>query len=258
MNKIFIVGCARSGTSILGELIAAHPEVTYFFEQHSTWELGGMGENESHRLLAKHATEAVKAQIQAWFQEHAQNAVTLVEKNPRNILRIPYVKSIFPDAKFIHIIRDGRDVACSMVPGCGGEEWRHLKPPSWMGFYKNYVGAIRCAHAWKESVEIGLSDLQAVEHIQVRYEDLLRSPLDTAARIFEFIGLASHPAVHDFCKLITNSTSNTYHAKIQTRWYRDDHTERIGRWRENLTPAEMNEVNKILQPLLGQLGYPAG
>lgn len=44
----------------------------------------------------------------------------LVEKNPRHTLRIPFLKAIFPDAKIIHIVRDGRDVTCSLVPGCGG------------------------------------------------------------------------------------------------------------------------------------------
>ncbi len=60
MNIALIVGCARSGTSILGELIASHPEVKYIFEAHHIWEIAGLGENESHCLLKEHATPDVK------------------------------------------------------------------------------------------------------------------------------------------------------------------------------------------------------
>ena len=104
VNYTFVIGCARSGTSILGELIASHLELKYIFEASDIWELGGMGENESHRLTAQHATEPVKQQIREWFESQSRDANILVEKNPRNSLRIPYVKAIFPEAKFIHIV----------------------------------------------------------------------------------------------------------------------------------------------------------
>ena len=176
LNIVLLVGCARSGTSILGELIGSHPNVKYVFEAHAIWELGGKGINDSHRLTAERATPLVKNKIRNWFQEQSQNTLTLVEKNPRNILRIPYIHEIFPEAKIIHIVRDGRDVACSMAPGCGGEEWSHLKPPSWQEFYANYTGIERCVMAWKQIMEIGLHDLQAVPHLQIRYEDLVMNP----------------------------------------------------------------------------------
>jgi hypothetical protein len=255
VNYIFITGCARSGTSILGELIASHPEVKYIFEASNIWEMGGMGENESHRLTARHATEAVKKQVRGWFESQAKGTSMLVEKNPRNSLRVPYVKEIFPEAKFIHIVRDGRDVACSMVPGCGGAEWGHLKPPSWQEYYKNYSGATRCAHAWKQVLETALDDLSHIPHIQVRYEDLLASTLSVTKTIFNFLELDIHANTLEFCKKTTNNTSSSYHAKYQDRWYRDDHTARVGRWHENLNAEEKQTINSLLKPLLTELGY---
>jgi hypothetical protein len=251
----FIIGCARSGTSILGELIASHPEVKYIFEASHIWELGGLGENESHRLTAQAATPQVKEQIRAWFEIQAGDANIVVEKNPRNSLRVPYVKEIFPEAKFIHIVRDGRDVACSLVPGCGGPEWNHLKPPSWKEYYVNYSGAIRCAHVWKEVVETTLSDLPQVPYLQVRYEDLLATPEITAKKIFDFLGVELHSNTLEFCRKITSNTSSAYHAKIQEQWYRNDHKVRVGRWRENLNEEEQEVINYLLTPLLTQFGY---
>ena len=63
-----------------------------------------------------------------------------------------------------------------MVPGCGRDEWSHLRPPSWKTFFDRYSGPTRCAIAWKEIMEIGLQDLANVPHLQIRYEDLIASP----------------------------------------------------------------------------------
>lgn len=255
MNITFVIGCARSGTSILGELIASHPAVKYIFEAHSIWELGGPGENGSHRLTVEHATPAIKAEIESWFRNQGQDTQVLVEKNPRNILRIPYIKEIFPEAKIIHIVRDGRDVACSMIPGCGKEKWLHLKPPSWKKYYDSYSGGIRCAMAWKQIMEIGLQDLQNVPHLQIRYEDLVVSAGSVIVNIFNYMGLDLHPAVIKFSSQIANDTQFTYHASHQDYWFQNNHYHRIGRWRENLTKMEQEKINNILMPLLVRLGY---
>lgn len=255
MNIALIVGCARSGTSILGELIEAHPEIQYVFEAHSVWELGGSGINNSHRMVAQDATEFIKARVRNWFEERNGGACLIVEKNPRNTLRIPYVREIFPEAKIIHIVRDGRDVACSLVPGCGGAEWWHLKPPSWQVLMSNYEGPMRCARAWKEIMEIALADLSGVCHLQLRYEDLVNDPFEVATRIMTYLGLGSHPAVEDFCLKIQNSTDCTYHARQQSMWYRSDHRSRIDRWRENLSREEQSVIRDLLAPLLHELDY---
>ena len=81
-----IIGCARSGTSILGEAVAAHPDVTYIFEAHQIWEKGGEGPNGCHRLISASATPAVKAEILEWFARQSEAGRILVEKCPRNTL----------------------------------------------------------------------------------------------------------------------------------------------------------------------------
>jgi hypothetical protein len=248
MKVTFVVGCARSGTSILGELIASHPDVRYVFEAATVWERGGMGANESHRLTAAHATPDVNKVIRQWAEAEGRDASMLVEKSPRNILRIPYVLEIFPEAKIIHIVRDGRDVACSMVPGCGRDEWSHLRPPSWKTFFDRYSGATRCAVAWKEIMEIGLRDLADVSHLQIRYEDLIASPESIAREIFSYMGLDLLSTVTDFCRRISNETASSYHARHQDRWYRNDHEVRVGRWRKNLSESDKLEINPLLTP----------
>ena len=255
MNIALVFGCARSGTSILGELIAAHPDVKYVFEAHHVWDAGGTDENGSHRLTERHATPEARQSIRQWFADQGAATRLVVEKNPRNVLRIPFLRAILPEARLIHLVRDGRDVACSMVPGCGGSEWHHLKPPSWNEFFGRAEGAERCAMVWKEVVEIALADLAETPHLQIRYEDVVRTPRAAADAVMRFIGLDTVPPVFDFCGRIQNFTAASYHAQIQTHWWRDDHRERIGRWRENLTAGEQRTIDKLLAPLLRRLGY---
>ena len=71
-------------------------------------------------LASRDATPAIREGIREWATNEARGASMFVEKSPRNILRVPYVRAIFPEARIVHIVRDGRDVACSMVPACGG------------------------------------------------------------------------------------------------------------------------------------------
>ena len=250
-----VVGCARSGTSILGELLAAHPSVAYVFEAQRTWDQVGNARDQSHRLVAADATPEARAQIRAWFAEQLGSAALVVEKTPRNILRLPFVRAVFPEARVIHIVRDGRDVACSLLPGIGGAKWRHLKPPSWQRLLAEHTGVVRCALVWNEVLEIALADLSDMPHLQVRYEDLIAAPERVATAVLRYLDLPEHPSVAAFLRKIQNETADSYHAERQVKWYRDDHAVRVGRWRENMTPPEQRVVGELLAPLLRRLGY---
>ena len=63
LRNAFFVCVARSGASISGELIAAHPQAGYLFEAHQIWEVGGSGINASRRLTTGHATPQVAEAI---------------------------------------------------------------------------------------------------------------------------------------------------------------------------------------------------
>ena len=58
-----------------------------------------------------------------------------------------------------------------------------------------------------------------------------------------------------FCGKIQNATTGSHHAALQTHWYRDDHRQRVGRWRENLNPQQQQAVTAAIQSMLGRLGY---
>ena len=255
MNIALIMGCARSGTSILGELIGSHPDVRYKHEAHSIWNKAGLGENDSHRLLASHANDKIKRKIRRRFEYAKGQAEFLAEKCPRSVLRVPFIRDVFPEAKLVHIYRDGRDVACSLLPGIGGDEWKHLKPPNWKALFEQEKGIVRCAKTWLTVMEIALADLEEVPHLAVRYEELVQKPWEIAQNILHFLDLPEHDQVRDFCERIQNRTDGSYQPEKQSKWYRPDHKVRVGRWRENLSDAEAEAVTALLAPMLERLGY---
>lgn len=116
MKPIIIIGAGRSGTNILRDILctvtglATWPcdEINYI------WRHGNRS-YPTDELEKKHATPRVKKYIRNAFADIQQkyNADTVVEKTCANSLRVRFVNEIFPDAKFIHIIRDGRDVVNS-------------------------------------------------------------------------------------------------------------------------------------------------
>ena len=255
MNIALIMGCARSGTSILGELLGSHPEVKYKHEAHAVWDKAGLGENESHRLTHEHATPEVRRLLRKKFSEEQGAAALFAEKCPRSVVRVPFLRAVFPEAKLIHLVRDGRDVACSMLPGLGGDEWRHLKPANWKHLMATDCGVMRCAKAWAAIMDTALADLANVPHFALRYEDLVQSPESKAEEIFRFLELPMSPSVFAFCKKIQNQTAGSYHAHKQVKWFREDHEARIGRWRENLSPEEARMMEELLRPWLTKFGY---
>lgn len=252
MNITFIVGCARSGTSILGELCEAHPRVMYVYEEH-IWRR--LAETDHHAVTVDDITDKNRLKLKKWMRMYKRKNKAVVEKNPRHVVRIPFMKSVFPEAKIIHIVRDGRDVSCSLKSGLCGKTWAHVKPPRWREIERDYEGVIRCAHAYHDIMQYPMRDLEEVEHLQVKFEDYVADSRGIAKEVMNYIGLPMHDKVLQLADKVQDEMEGSYVAKNQMRWYKKDHTKRIGRWKENMTEDEQIEVNRILRPVLDYYGY---
>lgn len=113
-KPIVVLGAARSGTKMLANLLKKHPDVAYLEEPNYIWKRtnGWVGHD---MLPASLATPELIAQIREVFIKYMekQGKTRFCEKTPANTLRLPFVLEVLPDAKVIHILRDGRDVAVS-------------------------------------------------------------------------------------------------------------------------------------------------
>jgi hypothetical protein len=104
---IILFGNFRSGTTLLHKLISIHPDVVSLYEPVSLWLYADPGRSHDE-FDERDVTENVKLYIRNEFlkyQQQHENRI-VVEKTPHNILRIPYVRAVFPEARFLYIIRE--------------------------------------------------------------------------------------------------------------------------------------------------------
>lgn len=111
---LFILGAARSGTTVLADCLSLHPDVAYWVEPKYIWSYGKPGEASDSRT-AEEANVATKKYIRNRFLAFLKRSgkSLFIEKTPSNVFRLSFINAVFPEARFIHIIRDGRDVSLS-------------------------------------------------------------------------------------------------------------------------------------------------
>ena len=256
-----ITGCPRSGTSILGELVGTLEGVDYRFEPgHPWWPWGnGAGLGGSDRLTESDVIRSRGAQ--RWLEE--QDGPVVVEKSPRMVMATRLHRAIFPGVKIIHIVRDGRDVACSLVPGLsaprharGHVAWNHVRVPNWpMILDATEPDAIRGAHVWSLAMSIALADLKGTEHCQVRYEDLVEDAEGELRRVARFLGVSVGETTKEACERVSDRPGEQEAAQ-QTRWH-VPHERHVGRWRD-LPDDVAAEVDRITRKERAALGYSSG
>lgn len=125
---VVVVGAARSGTKLLRECLGREPGISVVpYDMNFIWRLG----NESlphDEIPASAATPRTGARI-ARHLDRWRSSPILVEKTVSNALRVPFVHALFPDAMFVHLIRDGYDVVES-----SHRQWS--ASPSWQYMFR--------------------------------------------------------------------------------------------------------------------------
>ncbi len=113
-KPLFIIGAARSGTTMLGELMSHHPEIAYWLEPKYIWRYGNASAKSDLRDEAQATSRVIKF-IRGKFYDFIsrKQKTRFLEKTPSNVFRIPFIYKVFPNAHFIYITRDGRDVILS-------------------------------------------------------------------------------------------------------------------------------------------------
>jgi hypothetical protein len=119
LKFVFIIGSPRSGTTVLGEILDKHEAISQWYEPYFVWDHYFRDENHDERFVADAAAK-IREQIYNDFKRYRKSTGSsiIVDKSPRNSLKIPFIRRIFPGAYFIHLIRDGRDVTLSI-----NKEW---------------------------------------------------------------------------------------------------------------------------------------
>jgi hypothetical protein len=233
-----ILGCGRSGTSIFGELFESLPGVTYLSEPHLA----------DVPAVALDETLAVKVpQVDGNDTPPAG-----LPAAPNDLYRaLPEPLVVFWQ------VRHPLDAICSLRVGISQDWGHHPRPPDWRDWLHRPV-VEQCAHHWAVINGAGYELVRDVAVLN-RFEDMIRRPQTTADRTVRSIGIDPPTVATELAAWSqrVQDTNNEHFVEAVTsrRHSRTDHSRRVGRWRENLSPAEVAAVLPIVAPAASQLGY---
>jgi hypothetical protein len=262
-GMFFIVGSARSGTTLLRMILNAHPDVAVPPESRFVVELHRSDEVQVDDFLARldahqrwiswnTPIEDVRAQlsgmttvayteaIEAAFVAFAKNRnkKRYGDKTPRYIENIPLLARLWPDARFVHLVRDGRDVALSYADVPFG--------PSTVA---------KAAVLWKERVVLGMQQgrpLGPKRYTELRYERLLANPQEEIEALCSFLDLDFDPVMLDY------SARARAEVLDRARLYNPNVTKSIAKtrsWDEQMPRAQVEMFEAVAGDTLEELGY---
>jgi Sulfotransferase family len=168
------------------------------------------------------------------------------DKTPMYMRHLPILERLFPDAQYVHLVRDGRDAALSfleMPEGTFTRTWAH--PTS----------AAQFACLWRKEVSDARSLGRRVgdaRYYEVRYEDLVARPDETVAAICAFVEIPFDAEMLAYAGVVDVSD------KPHQRRLRRPPTVGVRSWREDMSAADIGAFERVAGDLLEELGYDRG
>ncbi len=214
MKRFFLVGCARSGTTLLQSLLASHPEVISFPESNFFNHLFPHSEPKRKRLgiISRRAKPTLSSflqesgyksdrlspfalfprQLTAYFSNTLdqiatqQNKTIWIEKTPSHLYHLDYIARHIDRPRFIHIIRAGKDTVASLY------DVRQKYPKQWANEPPSIELSIE---RWIKDVSISLQYADAPNHFLLSYEDLVARPQTALENLCQFMDLSFLPTM---------------------------------------------------------------
>ena len=220
-RPVFIVSPPRSGSTLLFETLAGAPGLySPGDESHALIEgVAGLAPAahgwDSNRLLAGDATDAIAAALRERFFRALRDrdgrspaggaVVRMLEKTPKNSLRIPFLRAVFPDARFVFLLREPQQVLGSMIdgwrsgnfemypqlPGWDGPSWSFLLTPGWRQASGRPLAEI-VARQWASATAALVEDLESLPGeawTAIGHERFLQDPQAEVERLCAWAGL---------------------------------------------------------------------
>ena len=279
-RPIILVGAARSGTKALRDALGHHPELAVVpHDVNFVWKFGNYAVTHDE-LDPDHARPEVVRYIRSFLAGYGRGGRRVVEKTVSNALRVPFVRAVVPDAVFVHLVRDGRDVAESAIRMWRAPlERRRLLdklrdvpiaalPTYARQYLQRYLWRRWAARAQLESWGPRFAGMDE----EVRQRPLLEVCALQWQRCVEAAStaLAGSDAGAPVCEVRYERLVMAPEAELR-RLYTflglpilDDavrcgagelHDGNVGKWRHALTPEEQRRLEQLLGPTLRGLGY---
>ena len=291
----FIVGVGRSGTTLLRLMLDAHPEMaipseTYFVpplirearkhkpapvdvlldaivrNDHHRWDDHGIDEAELRDRLEHLRSPAPGAAVRAFFELYAEkhDATRWGDKTPLYLKEMKRIHSAVPEASFIHMIRDGRDVALSY-----SNRLRSMDPP------REPPRPAKLAKRWQRLILRGRRTAQALpSYREVRYEELVAEPERVLLEICAPLELDFDPAMTRYHERASDRLvemardlpeadgrplrPGAERMRAHAMAKQPPQANNAGKWREEMPEADVAEYESVAGDLLAELGYEVG
>ena len=272
IRPIFIVGSPRSGTTLLRFMLSSHPNI-YIPEEtgfipylRKPEQLSApLSQVEVEQLLQRisqlnYLWRDIVLDIRAFYQNLAEPTLTNIldalfrqmiaehqasrwgDKTPLYVRHIPLIAQIFPEAQFIHVIRDGRDATLSAQKKWGLSKFWYMD---------NYY----LLRNWVANVSAGLRDgkkFSEDQYLEVHYEQLVREPQRMLREICELLKETYDPAMLEHSQLAQQvGPGPDGHTEVM----QSISTASVERWRTEMTLFEQKMAHQIAGSLLNELGY---
>lgn len=257
-DAIFIGGCGRSGTTLFKQLLNRHsrmacgPETSMYglpFNPENIGPYWDISVEELERRARAHANLVSFAdEFYAEFLR-AEGKARWADKTPNNVRVVEKLLTWYPRGRFIHVVRDGRDTACSLR--------HHPKEKVVDGRIvpvKITNPITKCAQRWLDDTSDGLAFRSHPRCLEVRYEELVTHPDRCVRRVCEFLGEPYEPAMLD-PSAGPKGSSRT--AQVLNNPNADERIspKSVGRWRRDLSSSERRDFVSVAGELLIALGY---
>ena len=254
-RPVLVLGCPRSGTTLLYEALLRSIDLrSVQSEGHILWDEfhhpAARGWD-SDALSADEVTERERAYVHTAVRLWTRGA-RFLDKTPESCLRVPYLDALFPDATFVFLRRRGADTVSSLMEGwrarprfvkyrlpleltglgaLSGNTWSFVLVPGWRDLRAAPLEEI-CARqyiACNEAVLEARSGMDPSRWVDVRYEQLLSSPVAELERIHDELGLRFTGDARRHAEALGTATAATAVTSPRNEKWRDQNPEAIAR-----------------------------
>lgn len=236
-GNVAILGCGRSGTSILCELFDALPGYRGVSEP----LLGELGD----------APTGVAVKVPRTTPGTTPPPGCAVGLDELDAVLGPHLTILWQ-------VRHPLDAVCSLRVGIADGWSHHPRPPDWQEWLERPL-VERCAHHWATINTAGWREVRRRATV-TRFEEMIGDPTAFAIGVARTVGVdvgADHPPLGAWADRVRDTNDERFvEAMTSRRHSRPDHARRVGRWEENLTDAEVAAVTPILRAGATTFGYP--
>ena len=256
---IFLGGSGRSGTTLLRVILDSHPNIACGPELKVTPILAQLWHEfqtshrqtlENYHITPLDTNDMFRGIITRLLEGYriAAGKARIAEKSPNNVFYFQHLRVIFPGSPLIQVIRDGRDVVCSLLT----MQWSDAVTGEPLDYTRD---AGKAAAYWASAVRAGRKLLEkddsSSHYMELRYEALVTDPEPTLRSLFTFIGEPWHPEVLDYHRQKRDLAGESSAEQVSRKLY----TTAVSRWRKDLKPADKAAVKDAAGDLLVELGY---